>query len=128
MAERSSNPTILYVDDDSDTRAVIKEMLRRDGYYVIISESEEEALQRADDGNQLHADLILIDLGQTPLEAAAAGRRIRKQLNLAHIPIVVLAFQYGEEMEGQDIHVEEDEWVAYLEDAEQLQNLLHRLC
>ncbi len=128
MKERKSNSTILYVEDDGDTRAVLKQLLRREGYRVIADECEEDALERADDGNQFDADLILLDLGQTPDEVIAAGRRIRKQLKTNDVPIVVIAYKYGEEMEGKNIHVADNEWVTYLEDAEQLQNLLGQLC
>jgi len=128
MKERKGSPTILYVEDDGDTRPVLKQLLRREGYRVIADECEEDALERADDGNQFDADLILLDLGQAPDEVIAAGRRIRKQLKTNDVPIVVIAYKYGEDMEGKNINVEGNEWVTYLEDCEQLQNLLGQLC
>lgn len=128
MNERKSKPTILYVEDDDDTRAVIKRLLRKDGYRVVAEECEEDASQRADGGNKLDADLILLDLGQTPDEVMAAGRRIRLQLKTNDVPVVVIAYKYGEDMEGQNINVADNEWIVYLENGEQLQNLLGQLC
>jgi hypothetical protein len=39
-----------------------------------------------------------------------------------------MAEQYGADMEGKDVQVDETEYVTFLEDGEQLMNLLHRLC
>jgi hypothetical protein len=39
-----------------------------------------------------------------------------------------MAERYGEDMEGKDINVGESDYVTYLEDGEQLLNLLQRLC
>ncbi len=128
MKEQKGNPTILYVEDDNDTRAVIKQLLRRSGHHVLVDESEEEAMQRGYDGNQLDADLILLDLGQTPDEVIAAGRRIRNQLKIDHVPVVVIAYKYSADMEGKNINIKDNEWITYLEDGEQLQNLLGQLC
>jgi myo-inositol-1-phosphate synthase len=57
------------------------------------------------------------------------GQRIRQGAELASsTPIVVMAEQYGEDMEGKNVKVGESEYVTYLEDAQQLMNLLHCLC
>jgi hypothetical protein len=57
------------------------------------------------------------------------GRRICQGSELSSsTPIVVMAEHYGEDMEGKDVKVGESEYVTYLEDGEQLMNLLHRLC
>jgi hypothetical protein len=39
-----------------------------------------------------------------------------------------MAERYGEDMEGKDVKVGESEYVTYLEDGEQLMNLLQHLC
>jgi hypothetical protein len=57
------------------------------------------------------------------------GRRICQGAQLpSSTPIVVMAERYGEDMEGKDVKVGQSEYVTYLEDGEQLMNLLHRLC
>jgi hypothetical protein len=43
-------------------------------------------------------------------------------------PIVSLAEQYGEGLEGQDVSFGNNAYVSYLEDAEQLKAILQRLC
>ncbi|MCA1626304.1 MAG: hypothetical protein LC778_21445, partial [Acidobacteria bacterium] len=41
--------------------------------------------------------------------------------------IVVIAHEYGADLEGQNIKVSDSEYIAYLENAEQLDNLLRQL-
>jgi hypothetical protein len=75
-------------------------------------------------------DLILINQVDLPIdEVINMGRRIRQGAELPiSTPLVVMAERYGEDMEGKDVKVGESEYVTYLEDGEQLMNLLHRLC
>ena len=120
-------PTILYVEDDDDTRPVMKQLLNRSGYHVILSINEEDALERSGDGC-VAADLILIDFGWPTADVLAAGRHIREHAVMRDdVPIVVIAFKYEAEMDGQDINVGGNDWVTYLEDGEQLKRLLARL-
>lgn len=80
----------------------------------------------------MHARPKLILLNQVTLtidEFTNMGRHIRQCAERpSSTPIVVMAEQYGEDMEGKDVKVGESEYVTYLEDGEQLMNLLHRLC
>ncbi|HEY6186497.1 MAG TPA: hypothetical protein VIW80_02380 [Pyrinomonadaceae bacterium] len=128
MAEKGSKrATILYVEDDDDTRLIMRQNLVKDGYRVLIEISEDDALERATDG-PVDADLLLINLGLPPDDVLIAARRIRHAaIARTDVPIVVIAYKYGTDMEGRDVKAEENEWVSYLEDAEQLDRLLARL-
>ena len=92
MSPRSSPPpsrkTLLVVDDDSDVRDVLQEVLEDAGYAVICVEHGEEALA------YLHVgplpDAILLDLFMPVMSGWDFARHIRKYPNLAAIPIVVI--------------------------------------
>ena len=72
--------------------------------------------------------MILLNQGMSPDETLAAGRRIRDTSEHCRTaPVVVIASGYGADVEGADDRVAEGEWITYLEDAEQLQDLLARL-
>jgi hypothetical protein len=43
-----------------------------------------------------------------------------------HTPLVVIAEKYGPELEVADVNVGGNDWITYLEDHEQLENLLGR--
>jgi len=59
----------------------------------------------------------------------AIGQQIRQasQSN-SQTPILVMAERYGADLEGQDIQLDDNEYVTYLEDGEQLKRILRRVC
>jgi DNA-binding response OmpR family regulator len=127
--KRNTEPTILVVEPDDDVRPLLRNNLQRQGYRVIMTLDEEDAIARArGDGDR--PDLILINQYRLPLDKVIdMGRRIRQDAGLPSItPIVIMAERYGEDMEGKDVKVGESDYVTYLEDGEQLMNLLQRLC
>lgn len=127
--EQNTPPTILLIEEDDDTRPLLRHNLKSQGYRPIVALDEEDALQRMD-GRHDDPDLILINQFDRLIEEVLnMGRRIRQDRGLPSCtPIVVIAERYGEDMEGQDVQVGESEYVTYLEDAQQLMNLLQRLC
>ena len=122
-------PTILLIELDDDTRPLLKQNLRACGSRVVVALEEEDAIALAR-GVRDRPDLILINQVELPIdEFINMGQHIRQGAGLSRrTPIVVMAEQYGEDMEGKDVQVSESEYVTYLEDGEQLMNLLHRLC
>ena len=117
---------IFLVEEDDDTRPLLKHNLERSGYRVLLALDEEDAHDRVGSG-RLSADLILVNLIDVqPDEAMHAGRRIRQDAELA-VPLVVIAEKYGADLEGTDVNVSGDDWITYPEDHDQLQNLLARL-
>lgn len=73
--------------------------------------------------------MIIIDLvGKSTDEVLRVGRRLREQAGFdGRTPLVVMAEKYGAEVEGTDVNVGENDWITYLEDHNQLKNLLARL-
>jgi DNA-binding response OmpR family regulator len=126
--EPGKRATVFLVEEDDDTRPILKRNLQAYGYRVIIALDEEDALERAA-GGQVPADVILVNLvGKSLQEALGAGRRIREGAKYdGHTPLVVLAEKYGPGVEGTDVNVRGNDWIAYLEEHDQLKNLLARL-
>src|SRR4028119_1393378 len=122
-------PIILLVEPDDDVRPLLRNNLHRQGYRVIVTLDEEDAIARAT-GDSDRPDLILINQYRQPLDKVIhIGRGIRQDAGLpSETPIVIMAERYGERSEGKDIKVGESDYVTYLEDGEQLINLLQRLC
>lgn len=126
---KDAPPTILMFELDDDTRPLLKHNLCNRGYRVIEALEEEDAIALAR-GVRVRPKLILLNqVTLTIDEFCNMGRRIRQGAELpSSTPIVVMAERYGEDMEGKNVKVGESEYVTYLEDGEQLINLLHRLC
>ena len=127
--EPGSQPTIFLVEEDDDTRPVLRRNLQNYGYRVLLALDEEDALERVGDGGTTRADLFLINLvGKTPAEVLQIGRRIREHGKYdGHTPLVVIAEKYGADLEGTNANVDNNDWVTYLEEPDQLKNLLRRL-
>lgn len=120
--------TILLVEEDEDVRPSLRRNLQKDGYRVLLAIDEEDALDRVDGGG-VPADLVLIDLiDKSPDAVLQVGRRIREHAKYdGHTPLVVLAEKYGADLEGTNVNVSGNDWISYLEDRDQLNNLLARL-
>lgn len=130
MSEKqNTQASILLLEQDDEVRPFMITNLRNAGYHVIVALDEEGAIERAIGGRK-SPDIILINQVKLSIEEFInMGRRIRQGAKLpSHTPIVVIAERYGEDMEGKDVKVGRSEYVTYPEDAEQLMNLLHRLC
>jgi DNA-binding response OmpR family regulator len=127
--KQDTPPTILLVEQDDETRSLLKYNLRNRGYRAIIALDEEDAIARTGDGREC-PDLILLSQYLLPLdEVINIGRRIRQDAGFpSGTPLVVMAERYGADMEGKDVRVSDGEYVTYLEDGEQLMNLLYRIC
>jgi CheY-like chemotaxis protein len=106
----------------------LKHNLQSYGYRIIVALDEEDALERVGGGN-VPADLVLVNLvGKSAEEVLDVGRRIRGHAKYdGHTPLVVMAEKYGEDVEGTNVQAGENEWITYLEDSDQLKNLLARL-
>jgi DNA-binding response OmpR family regulator len=129
MNETYTPPTILLVEEDDEVRPLLSQNLRNQGYHVVVALNEADAIERTK-GGSFCPDLILLNqVGRSIQEYAVMGQRICESAGIGdHTPIIVMAERYGADMEGKDVQVDDTEYVTYLEDGEQLMNLLHRLC
>jgi DNA-binding response OmpR family regulator len=128
MKSSEAEPTTIFlVECDNDTRQILKENLIRDGYGVIIALDEDDAMERVGDGC-VNADLLLINLDETPDDVMHIARKLRLHANWNNqIPIIVIASEYPAELVGRDVAISATEYVTYLEDPDQLQKLLRQL-
>lgn len=121
--------TILLVEEDDQVRPVLRQNLRTHGYQVVVAIDEADAIDRAKGGSFCPSLILLNQVGRSIHEYMMSGQRIRQTASLnSQIPIVVVAECYGADMEGRDIQLNDTEYITYLEDGQQLMDLLHRLC
>ncbi|HEY9633598.1 MAG TPA: hypothetical protein V6D14_09345 [Coleofasciculaceae cyanobacterium] len=129
MNETYTPPTILLVEEDDEVRPLLSQNLRHQGYHVVVALDEADAIERTTGGSFCPDVILLNQVGRSIQEYAVMGQRISKSAGIdGNTPIIVMAEQYGADMEGKDVQVDETEYVTYLEDGQQLINLLHRLC
>ena len=128
-SEQGNQPTIFLIEEDDETRRPLVQNLRREGYRVIVSIDEEDALERVSGGHD-HADLVLVNLiGKSVDEVLSIGRKVRKHAKYdGHTPLVVMPDKYDKNVEGTEANIDGNDWVFYLgEEPDQLHSFLGRL-
>jgi CheY-like chemotaxis protein len=119
--------TILLIEDDRATLPLLKALLNNLGYRTITAVDEKDVVDNISPPLR-EANLILLNQAMAVGEVMEAGRRVRDRLGTdGEMPIVVIAGEYGQDMEGRDEQDGKNEWITYLENNEQLGNLLGHL-
>lgn len=85
-AIKDNLPTVLVIDDNSDIRAMLKEMLR-DSYNVQTASDGAEGLRMA----ARHVpDLVVCDVMMPEMDGLECCARIKGELSTSHIPVLML--------------------------------------
>lgn len=87
-ARATSAPTILVIEDYSDTRELLAALLQSKGYNVVEAEDGIEGVLKA---GWLYPDLILMDLSLPEMDGVEAAARIHAQAKLSRIPIFAVS-------------------------------------
>jgi len=90
-------PTILVIEDYSDTRELLSVLLRRKGYNVIEAEDGLEGLLKA--GGK-YPDLVLLDLALPEMDGVEVARRLHEMPKLCEIPIFVISAYLTEDIKA----------------------------
>ncbi|NDJ76186.1 MAG: response regulator [Chloroflexi bacterium] len=77
---------ILIVDDDLDSLKLIGLMLQRQGYEIIVANSGQQALAKAESDLP---DLIILDIMMPDMDGYEVCRRLRRETNTQAIPIIM---------------------------------------
>src|SRR5579872_5315306 len=78
---------ILFVDDDEDLLAAMKNILRQQGYEVAVATSCSEGLGMLE---TFHPDLILLDINIGSEDGRLMCRQIKEQSVYEHIPVILV--------------------------------------
>ena len=88
MLEKDSrDPTVLIVEDDDDSRYLMRLELERLGYLVVEAEDGEMAVEVAE---REQPDIILMDLTLPVMVGFAATEKIRGGDGLASVPFIAV--------------------------------------
>src|SRR5713226_8645290 len=78
---------ILVVDDSEDMRVLLKRLLERAGYHVVLAEDGQTSLTQA---KLHHPDLILMDLSLPDIDGWEAVGHLRKTSEFRTTPIIAV--------------------------------------
>jgi two-component system cell cycle response regulator DivK len=79
--------TVLYVEDDPESRLLIRRVLQAEGYAVIEAKDAADGLASA---TEQRPDLILIDINLPEVDGLTLARQIKAVPDLASTPVVAL--------------------------------------
>jgi CheY-like chemotaxis protein len=85
----ADRPLVLVVDDDSDCRELVTELLDRNGYAARGVGSGREALRAIDAG--FEPDAVVLDLMMPEMNGWDLLDAMRRRPALAHTPVVVIS-------------------------------------
>ncbi len=80
--------TLLVVDDNPDNRSLLSRQLARAGFMVETAEDGEIALERL---SERDFDLVLLDVIMPKIDGLETLRRIKRDVSLAEIPVIMLS-------------------------------------
>jgi CheY-like chemotaxis protein/predicted transcriptional regulator len=80
---------VLVIDDDSDIRNELAELLRDEGYQVVTAANGREALRAL--RHDVRPGLILLDLGMPVMDGSAFSAELRRDPALRDTPVVLLS-------------------------------------
>ena len=78
---------ILYVEDDPVNMALVRKLLRREGFQLLQAENGWKGLSMA---QTYQPDLILMDMNMPDLDGYEATARVKAIPELQHIPVVAV--------------------------------------
>ena len=85
-----SSSAILIVDDDSDVRSALSELLEEEGFSVEAARNGREALARLRTGT-IHPALILLDLMMPGMDGWDFRSEQMRDPRLASVPVVIVS-------------------------------------
>ncbi len=85
-------PTILVAEDHLDSRDALRALLEAFGYRVVLAAN---GLQAVDAAVRERPDLILMDIMMPELDGFEAMRRLRRDRELADVPIIAVTAMEG---------------------------------
>jgi CheY-like chemotaxis protein len=88
--------TVLLVEDEAPLRAVMRDILERDGFRVVEAADGIAALEEIDHNAP---DIVLLDLNLPRLDGFGVLTRLRSRLQTSNIPVVVLTARGDEDNE-----------------------------
>jgi DNA-binding response OmpR family regulator len=87
---------------------LVKLLLEREGYEVLEGENGQQAVEIA---HREHPDLIIIDLMMPEMDGYQAIAKIRRDLSLSTLPVMVLTSEDGPGIEHRVLELGADDYV-----------------
>jgi type IV pilus assembly protein PilB len=102
-------PRVLVTDDEPITRMLVRVLLEREHFDVLEASNGREAVDLA---TRERPDLLLIDLNMPEMDGYEAIARLRRDLSLATLPVVVVTAEDGPGIEQRVLEFGVDDYIV----------------
>ena len=109
IAAKPDRPRVLVVDDDRIMRLVVKLLLEKNGYDVIEGQNGMHAVELS---RRERPDLLILDLMMPEMDGLQAFDRIRRDVSLAMLPVMILTAENGPGAERRVLELGADDYVV----------------
>lgn len=107
-ADDDTKPRLLIIDDNADIRAYMRYMLHRD-YNISEAENGADGLDKA---RALVPDIIVCDVMMPVMDGMECCRRIKREVETSHIPVVILTACSLDEQRAKDYNCGADSYLS----------------
>ncbi len=108
QAKTRIRPRVLVTDDEPITRMLVKLLLEREHFDVLEAANGEDAVEIA---TRERPDLMIVDLNMPRMDGYEAIARLRRDITLATLPIVVLTSEDGPGIEHRVLELGADDYI-----------------
>jgi type IV pilus assembly protein PilB len=109
VSARTQPSRVLVTDDEPITRMLVKLLLEREQFQVLEAGNGRDAVEIA---TRERPDLLLIDLNMPEMDGYEAIGRLRRDLSLATLPIVVITAEEGPGVERRVLQLGADDYIV----------------
>jgi len=125
-AKPESKPVILFVEDSSEVRSYVNDLLKPD-YKVLLAENAEEGIELA---LKNIPDLIISDLMMPGMDGIEFCNKIKSDWQTSHIPFILLTAKVTDESKIEGLETGADDYLTkpfnYEELAARIKNLIEQ--
>lgn len=89
MMPETEKGTILYVEDNSDNRSLMRRVLGAEGYLMVEATNAHQAVEKLELENS-NIDLILMDINMPDMDGYTLTAKIKSIQKYAKIPIIAV--------------------------------------
>jgi len=106
-SEKSHNQTLLVVEDNIDSAALLSILLKEEGYRVLLAHDGQQGLDMA---RQLRPDVILMDIGLPLMDGWIVARMLREDGSSQTVMVAMSGYGQPDDLErslkaGFDLHL-----------------------
>ena len=108
QAKARTRPRVLITDDEPITRMLVKLLLERENFEVLEASDGKQAVDIA---TRERPDLMIVDLNMPGMDGYEAITRLRRDITLATLPIMVLTSEEGPGVERRVLELGADDYI-----------------